>query len=207
MSNFNRVSWVYDLLVRIVFGKTLRDAQAHYLKRISNHSKILVIGGGTGIILEDLFKLCPDVHVDFIEASSSMIRIAKKKVKPNWSIQFIHQTDTSKLPAENYDYIIAGFFLDVFTEKQLNVVIQDLKNSLKSDGKLHVTDFHTDMYDWWWSRVLLKSMFIFFRLSVQLESKKLLSFTDFLNAGGFSEKAQGRHYHSLVWTSVWAINK
>ena len=207
MSNFNRVSWAYDFLVKLVFGKSLRDAQAHYLKRISNHSKILVIGGGTGIILEDLYNLCPNTHVDYVEASSSMIRLAKKKAKPNWSIEFIHQSDTSKLPNQHYDYIIAGFFLDVFPEKQLETVVKNLKSSLKPEGKLHVTDFHTDMYDWWWSRALLKGMFLFFRLSARLASKKLLPFSDFLNAQGLSEKAQGRHYHSLVWTSVWSINK
>ncbi|MEZ4686196.1 MAG: hypothetical protein R3B47_09055 [Bacteroidia bacterium] len=52
--SFNRLAPVYDFLASLVFGNRIRQAQRWLLDFIPEGSSILILGGGTGWILEEL---------------------------------------------------------------------------------------------------------------------------------------------------------
>ncbi len=57
MNGFNRIAGVYDFLAKLVFGKHIRRSQEHFLKMVIQQNKVLVLGGGSGWILESINAL------------------------------------------------------------------------------------------------------------------------------------------------------
>jgi spermidine synthase len=67
-ANFNNSAWFYDGLSRLVYGNALVEAQVYLLQFIRPNSKILIAGGGTGWILEELAKLHPEgLKIAYVE--------------------------------------------------------------------------------------------------------------------------------------------
>ena len=113
---FDRVAGFYDRMMRAVFGKSIVRAQTYFLPLIAPKAKkILIIGGGTGWIIQEVLKVNPTVQIYFIEISPKMIQQAQKKIstKNKTQVKFI-QGDENKIKAyAPYDVIISNFFLDL----------------------------------------------------------------------------------------------
>ncbi len=79
--SFDWIAPYYDWLTRLVFGRSIRRAQRHFLGQIPPGARVLVVGGGTGWLLVDLLKRPAVTHVTYLEASAVMLRLAQQKVQ------------------------------------------------------------------------------------------------------------------------------
>lgn len=172
-NDFDGIAKWYDGLAKLVFGSEILVAQCHFLEELPEQGSILIIGGGSGLILEELFRVRPRIKIDYVEASSKMLALAENRIPQSANIQFIHGTEAD-IPTNNYDGIITNFFLDVFKEDRLVEILQRLEIKLKKDGVWLCTDFQkTGKFI---QDLLLKIMHVFFRLVSNLESNTLLDF-------------------------------
>ncbi|MEP5106138.1 MAG: methyltransferase type 12, partial [Ekhidna sp.] len=64
VNDFDFVAPIYDRLSKLVFGKSLIKAQAYHLKVIGDKDRVLILGGGTGKLLEFIPK---SGELDFVE--------------------------------------------------------------------------------------------------------------------------------------------
>lgn len=167
-NNFDKVAKVYDALAALVFGDKLDKAQQTFVNKLKCNEKILIIGGGTGKILEWLPQDA-GLMVDYLELSSQMIEKARKRRSKALETNFIQ--DDIMMHEGKYDVIIANFFLDCFNEEQLVRVIEKIESLMKVKGKLIVADFSlsTGQRD----QLLNKLMHRFFKLVANLESDHL----------------------------------
>jgi len=79
LNNYNGIAKFYDMLSRIVFQKSIIKAQVYLIQFISEGDKIIIVGGGTGWILEEISRLeKKNISVVYVEKSSAMIDLAKK---------------------------------------------------------------------------------------------------------------------------------
>lgn len=170
MPGFNNIYWFYDPLAKLVFGNTLEKAKKALLVSIKEGSRILIIGGGTGKSLNYLDALGIRLHVDFVEVSEGMICKAKKRSVDTIHVDYYNAT-VEQFGGANYDFVITEFFLDLFDEKELKDILTKIKSVLKEDGQWIDVDFRkpTKIYH----KVLLKTMLIFFKWSVQMKVDKL----------------------------------
>ena len=113
LNGFNTIAKIYDTLAKIVFGRVIKKAQLHFLNEIPIEAKVLILGGGTGWILNSILKIRPAVEVWYIEASTKMISIAKKKVVGFNNIHFIHGTEQNIPVDQHYDVVITNFYFDL----------------------------------------------------------------------------------------------
>ncbi|MDO3626932.1 class I SAM-dependent methyltransferase [Mucilaginibacter sp. BT774] len=171
-ANYDNSAWFYDHLSRLVYGKALVRSQVYLLKHIPANSNILIAGGGTGWILEEIAKVRPSgLTITYAEVSPNMISLSKKRNTGSNKVIFINK------PVENldgdrlYDVLLTPFLFDNFTEETLQKVFAHSHNRLKSGGIWLNTDFRPT--DKWWHSFLLKSMIVFFRLICGIEAKKL----------------------------------
>lgn len=144
----------------MVFGKAIRHAQQAFLKQIKPNTSILILGGGTGYILGDIFNAQPNCSITYVDASLKMIEKAKAR---GWQqVTFIHGTHDD-IPKMRYDVIVTNFFLDMFTTNELNKLITLLNNYLNDSGIWLATDFTkpTRVYH----KFLLFMMYTFFRIT------------------------------------------
>jgi ubiquinone/menaquinone biosynthesis C-methylase UbiE len=207
LDTFNWLAGSYDSIVKIIFGNALDSAQAAYLKDIPPNSNVLILGGGTGWNLVELIRINPSARVWYIEASSSMIKSAKKKIKatyPQAQIYFIHGTENS-IPETAFDAVITNFFLDLFSPITLGKVIRKIKPFLSTNAVWLVSDFISQ--DKYWQKALLKLMYFFFQKTCGIESSQLPQWESELSNAGLKEMRSKMFFRSFIKSAVFELNK
>lgn len=203
-SGFDSVAYIYEALAYVVFGNSLRKAQRTFLHRLPVKGHILIIGGGAGWILKEVLERCPDLKVDYVEASEKMISLARYKVPDRNNVKFIHGTEES-IPMQQYDCIITNFFLDVFSEKNLSVVMRLLLEKLKTDGIWLCTDFRATNRAG--HKLLIWLMHRFFRLYASLESKVLLDFRPYFARVHMELQEETEYRNGLIFSAVYRTSE
>lgn len=168
---FDNVSWFYDFLSSLIFGHSLIKAQYAFLSVIRNHHRVLIIGGGTGKILNKIAQLAPNCHIDYVEASSKMLKKSKKRKHQH--VHYIHGDEYS-IPQNSYDIIITFFFLDLFPQQKFNEIFPILDSHLQTKGIWLFTDFYPNTHKI--KKKFIGLMYWFFRKTAQVQAKRLPDF-------------------------------
>ena len=203
-ANYDSIAQVYDLTSRLVFGKAIIRAQECMLGYIQPDSNILIVGGGTGWILESISDLYPQgLYIDYVEASAQMIDLSKKRNCKDNKVNFIH------LPIENfstdkqYDVIITPFIFDNFSADKIELVFTKLDDRLKSNGLWLYTDFvYERSQSKLWQKILLKVMYLFFRITSGIETQELISMESYF-APSYHKEFEASHYFKFIQSIVY----
>jgi len=203
--NFNWVAPVYDTLAFVVFGHKLQRAQVVFLDQIPVGASVLLVGGGTGWLLEQLLMRGTTKRIVYLETSSAMVaRASRRMIRKSLqgSVNFRVGDQTALLPNESFDVVITPFVLDLFTETTLkNQFIPPLLNVLKPAGLWLVTDFVQPPA--WWQKALLWVMIRFFRLTASIEASRLVNWQQCLLAMNLSLQERKRQVGGMVSAEVW----
>ena len=199
-NDFDRIAFAYDRLTKLVFGRSIIDSQKFFLNRIPERSTILILGGGTGWILTELFKIRNDVTVCYIEASEKMIMIAKEKSANDDRVQFIHGTEIDIPSDHKFDCVITNFYLDLFTNESLHVASSKIKKSLSPKAQWIATDF---LENQWWQKLMLQAMYFFFRLTCNIGSRKLPQWNKAIQVAGGLEVDSKKFYREFIQASIF----
>lgn len=186
LDRFNWLAKYYDQLATIVFGKTLHKGQVTYLCEIPKGATILILGGGTGKVMQELLRINSVYQIWYVEASSTMIELAKRNItnESPQQIYFIHGTEDSIPVGIKFNAVITHFFLDLFSEPSLKVLVEKIYPSLAPDGVWLACDFISNGK--WWQKSTLRVMYLFFKLTCGIESRKLPPWEYQLRLGGLS---------------------
>lgn len=106
--------------------------------------KILDLGCGTGLELEEYFLLNPNAQITGIDLSAAMLKVLEKKF-PNKNLKLINE-DYFKTEIENnyYDAAVSVESLHHFTEKQKLRLYKKILNALTADGYFILTDYFAE---------------------------------------------------------------
>lgn len=171
-SNYDNSAWFYDSLSRLVYGNALVNAQVYLLPYVPANSNVLIVGGGTGWILEELAGIHPTgLNITYVEISAKMMALSQKRGYGNNKVTFINQPAEEVDFLEEFDVIITPFLFDNFKEETLQQVFTHIHHQLKAGGIWLNTDFK--LTGKWWQNALLKSMFLFFRAICRIETSVL----------------------------------
>jgi len=195
VSNFDRVAFVYDKLAWFVFGEEITKAQRTYLQEISQQAKVLILGGGTGWIAKELLEVNSTCSIVYVEASAAMLNRTRDRMsdKDMTRIQLVH---SDKIPAdEAFDAVITNFFLDLFPTSKLEGIIKQIGSVLKPAGNWIITDFVDEGK--WWQRMLLRAMYLFFKLTTNIESSSLPPWPSMIEKDSASISATS-FYHGFI---------
>jgi len=171
-ANYNNSAWFYDQLSRLVYGRTLIKAQAYLLQYVPENAIILIVGGGTGEILEELAKKHPtELQITYVEIAKNMMIRSKKRNTGNNRVIFINDAVENVSLTGGFDVIVTPFLFDNFKEPAAKRIFKHVHQLLKPSGTWLYTDFQSTGK--WWQSVLLKSMQLFFKLICGVESSTL----------------------------------
>lgn len=171
-SNYDNAAAFYDALSRVVFGKAIVRAQTFLLSFIPVNSSVLVVGGGTGWILEEIARIHPSgLSITYIELSANMIARAKKRSCGNNHVELICGPVEGLSPIQRYDVVITPFLFDSFTEDTLAKVFPGIHSLLKTNGLWLFCDFKANGTRW--QRLLLKCMYLFFKMLCRIETTRM----------------------------------
>lgn len=197
---FDAVAGIYDTLSFLVFGNVLRKAQRSFLNELPQKGHILIIGGGTGWILKEVLSRCPELSIDYVEASGKMLSLSRNQISPEDNVTFIHGTELD-IPERCYDCIITNFFLDVFSSEQLMNTMKLLRGRLAVHGIWLCTDFRDTGKGR--HRFLIWLMHRFFHLFASLEAKRLLDFRPCFMHIGMELEQETELRNGLIFSAVY----
>lgn len=172
-SNYDNSARFYDQLSRMVFGKALISAQQYLLGSVPPNSSVLIVGGGTGWILNELSAIhYSGLDITYVEISSRMTAIAKERHTGINKVTFINDAiENTSIDAPAFDVIITPFLLDSFTEATLQKAFAHMHTQLKPKGLWLFADFQD--IGKLWQKLMLKTMYTFFKVLCGIETTKL----------------------------------
>lgn len=200
-AGFNKLAPFYNTLSRIVFLNSLEKSQKHFLSHISATDNVLILGGGSGNFLKALLQKHPGLHIDYIDISPVMLKLAQEKARNATSVNFLEGTELS-IPETTYSVVITNFYLDVFSEATLKQIILKIKKHIQPHTKWVVTDFVKCRF---WQRIILWLMYRFFRLFTGIEANTLPDWRKILNQTGFEEMDSAKFYGGFIKSSLFKI--
>ncbi|MDX1754503.1 MAG: class I SAM-dependent methyltransferase [Marinobacter sp.] len=135
---------VYDFLSNLYSGKSIHHCKTAMLdvETVRPGSRILFAGVGHGRDAIRAAELGAEVTV--VDLSETMLRKfaeAQQAEAPNLTIHRIHSDIMKVEDYEQYDMVVANFFLNVFDEAMMVRVLEHLIRLGKADAQVVVGDF------------------------------------------------------------------
>lgn len=208
-NNYDAAAWFYDGLAQVVFGKALIRAQRFLVRHISAETKVLVVGGGTGWILEEIAAVQPTcLKITYVEISVKMLRLSKQRNCGQNEVKFIHAAIEDYEINQPFDVILTPFLFDNFSEKRIRSVFQQLHQSLKPDGLWLLCDFQVEKnYAGIWQKIILQTMYWFFGWLCSVETKKLIGMDAFFKAENYTLLSKKTFYRGFIISQVYRNTK
>ena len=197
--DFDAIAPIYDFLARLVYGKSIRKAQVYYLDRIPDQARVLILGGGTGWLLEEISN--QSLHIDYVDLSKSMLKKTAKRHVSFAKLCFI-QGNEEALRGSRYDVVITPFVLDVCNENQLPKMVETIGRLVEPDGQWLCIDFnvHDQSFK---ARILSVTMCHFFRIVSGVKLKCLLPYFGAIEQAGFKETETNLFYDRFIKASLF----
>lgn len=206
-AGFDRLAAFYDPLARLVFGQALVRAQRAALAGLPTGApRVLIIGGGTGWILGEIWRQRPQAHVYYLEAAPYMLARAQAWQQRHWpqhhgQVAFRLGTEEALPSGETYDAILTFFFLDLFSAERLHTVVQRLAAVRRPGAPWLLADFRAGSA--WWHRTLLAVMYRFFRLTTGISGQQLPPIHAELALLGLRPQPQQLFFGGMMEAVVW----
>jgi ubiquinone/menaquinone biosynthesis C-methylase UbiE len=201
-ANYNNSAWFYDRLSKLIYGKALIRSQVYLLKLIPAKSRILIVGGGTGWILEEIAKIHPSgLVITYIEVAPRMIGLSRKRKAGNNQIVFINEPVENVSLRNDFDVVITPFLFDNFTEENFQKIFSHIHSALKPGGLWLNADFR--LTGKWWQKLMLRSMFLFFRTICVIEAKKLPGIQAAFDKYGYEAMENKSFFGDFILSSIF----
>jgi len=205
-ANYNNSAWFYDRLSRLVYGKALINAQVYLLQYIGAGSNLLIVGGGTGWILDEITRLHPSgLQITYVEISANMTDLSRKRNTGNNQVTFINLPIEDADIQTKFDVVFTPFLFDNFTDDTMHQVFNSIHQLLKTEGTWLNTDFQ--LTGKWWQNALLRSMFIFFRTICRIEASNLPDIEGLFQTNGYKTITQKTFFGDFVISTAYKKNE
>lgn len=137
--SYDPVANIYEKIAYIYSFGLIKKAKLSQLSEIRPKDKVLYVGVGSG---EDaVCAAMAGADITCLDISQKMIDRTKKRfAKHNLKAVFVCD-DVTKYSANNYDVVVANFFLNNFTQKTMQLMLSHLARLVKPGGKLLIADF------------------------------------------------------------------
>ena len=198
---FDRVVFIYDFLAKIVFGSAIGRAHTVFLRHFINKKQVLVLGGGSGKFLSNLYDVCPDAEVVFHEASPKMIVKARMNSPTRMNIRFDCNSNLDSLNGKKFDAVLSCFYWDLFEENNLRDRMRKLSDLVASDGRIILGDFEVTRH-YSLRSILVRIMYLFFALTCGLKTKRLSPYWKLFGSHGYHSIASKRYVSSMIRVDV-----
>jgi SAM-dependent methyltransferase len=216
-NNYDRIANYYDRIHHLFYGQSEINAQVELLGYIRPGDRLLILGGGTGWILEKIAAIFPaGLRITYIESSERMMELTKKR---NWGqneVGLIISTVEEWMgdggarvegkggDEAEYDCILTGFFFDNFKEVHAAEIVRRVTPFLKKGGYWLEADFYYPRgRGKLWQAVLLHAMYFSARLICGVEAKRLPDMERIFSEEGYRSLYTTFHYQRFIRSVVY----
>jgi SAM-dependent methyltransferase len=200
VNNYDPIARYYDLLSRLFFGRSEIRAQVELLGYVAPGSRMLIVGGGTGWILEEIADRCPaGLRVTYVESSGEMMRLAKRRRIGECVVSFVELPIEEFVTAERYDCILTGFLFDNFSAGLAVRVVRWLCPMLEVGGYWLFADFYYRRRESKiWQGLMLRVMYFSARLICKVDARELPDMDGLFEQAGFAPVRVSWYYRGFI---------
>jgi ubiquinone/menaquinone biosynthesis C-methylase UbiE len=205
INNYDKIADYYDRLSRLVFFKSQVNAQINQLKYIPQNSTVLIVGGGTGWILEELAKVHPaGLHIVYVEISAKMMALSKARNIGANTIEFVNMGIEDFSSSLSFDVISTPFLFDNFSERRAWMIFEKLDDLLKEKGHWLFVDFSLNGESGkWWKSVFLQVMYVFFKLIRIVEASELIDMEPYFKYANYRVIDNKLYYGGFIRALIY----
>jgi len=202
--NYNNIAPYYDRLSRVIFGKAIVNVQRYLVDFIKANSTILIVGGGTGWILEEITKKHPEgLHITYIEISEKMVELSRERDFGKNEVIFINKPIQEAVLSRQFNFVITPFFLDNFSDETTRNIFKKIHHVVTGDGLWLFADFRVTEKNQLWQMPLLKIMYIFFRTVCNIEAHRLPDTDTLFKQYSYKKIASKAFFHDFICADVF----
>jgi ubiquinone/menaquinone biosynthesis C-methylase UbiE len=208
--SFDLLAPHYRWMEFVLAGGKLQRCRTAFFDKIGPAQNVLILGEGNGRFLVELRPKLPSATFTILDASPKMLEQARKRVLRAGldpaGIRFLHQDilDWEPEPA-SADLIVTHFFLDCFSEAQLDTIISRVARAAAPQAVWLLADFAVPAsgFPRLRARAIHALMYAFFRLATRLPARALSSPAHFLERKGFVLQEQMTYEWGLLHSDFW----
>jgi ubiquinone/menaquinone biosynthesis C-methylase UbiE len=203
--NYNPVAGYYDFLSRLLFGQSEIRAQVQLLASIRPGDRVLIVGGGTGWVLEKIAAVhSSGLSITYVESSSRMMARSKRRDCRQNQVSFIQLPIEQFTTTEQYDCILTAFLFDNFSASQATAVFRVLDPLLKTGGHWLFADFYLHKgKPRFWQALLLQSMYIAARILCKVETQSLVDMEPIFADAHYRQLYTSYYYRQFIQSVVY----
>ncbi|WP_316839985.1 class I SAM-dependent methyltransferase [Pedobacter gandavensis] len=212
MNNYDHIARYYDRLSRLVFFKSQLNAQLDQLQYLPEKGRVLIVGGGTGWILEEIAKVRPDgLSLVYVEISTKMIELSKQRVIAGNTVEFVNLGIEDFSSDAPFDVVCTPFLFDNFAEQRAVMVFKHLDVMLRGGGLWFHTDFSlaegtgskNKVKGGWWKAAFLSVMYRFFKLVGNVEASSLINMMPYFITANYKLLEERYYYKKFIQSLVF----
>jgi ubiquinone/menaquinone biosynthesis C-methylase UbiE len=207
-ADFDRVARWYDALASLVFGSAQRDAQRAALAGLPPGAPhVLILGGGSGWVLEEVLRRRPAATILYLDASAVMLAQAEARLHRRWPAQrpqvvFRWGTETALAAGEKFDAVLTFFVLDCMTPAVFAAAVMRLAAALRPAAPWLIAEFAPPRR--WWQHGLLWTMYLFFRLTAGLAARQLPDYAAALARQGLWAQQANLYFGGAITGAIFS---
>ncbi len=205
INNYDKIANQYDVLSRLVFFKSQVSAQIAQLKHIQSGNSILIVGGGTGWILEEIAVIFPaGLKIVYVEISAKMMVLSCARDYKNNVVEFINLGIEDYHTDIKFDVILTPFLFDNFSKSRIDIVFNKLNRYLKDQGLWLMVDFYlSEKGEKLWKKLLIKSVYLFFEMLSIVEAKNLIEMNPYFMKQDYKRLEEKYYYGNLIKAVIY----
>lgn len=170
-----------------------------YLPEVKRARRALVLGDGDGRFLAALVRQGGEVSVDYVDLSARMLELARERAGSE-RVAYRHADALMlPLPRHEYDLIVSHFFFDCFEEREARLLVERVACAARTDARWLVSEFREPG----WARLLLRGLYLFFRVTTGLKTSRLIDHRPLLAAQGFRLIHEETSRFGLLVSELW----
>jgi SAM-dependent methyltransferase len=208
-ANFDLIARPYRWLEYLTLGKALERCRTHYLSRLRDCRRALVLGDGDGRFLAQLLAHNPRLEADAVDTSAAMLRLLRQHSEaatPDANARLrTHHSNAMTFPlAGPYDLVVTHFFLDCLTQAELNSLVARVASTLAPGALWLVSDFRIPAGPMRLpARALIRGLYFAFRVLTGLRTTALPDHATPLTRSGLRRIARQYSFAGLLTTELW----
>lgn len=204
-NNYDKIARYYDRIHHLFYGQSEVHAQVELLDYVRPGDRILILGGGTGWILEKIGAIFPSgLRITYVESSARMMELTKTRAWAQNEVELVTSTIEEWKGGMEYDCVLTGFFFDNFSDAHAAAIVRQVTAYLKNGGYWLESDFYyPKKRGKLWQAILLYSMYISARLICRVEAKRLPDMDRIFAETGYRALYTSFHYQRFIRSVVY----
>ena len=210
-NGYNQIAWLYDPVAKFFFMNRINKSQTALIPCLSDFTSCLILGGGSGYFLQKLLTHTKNGHITYVDLSDNMIDRTRRRIQKYLPEALVRITfvcaSIADIKNEPYDLIVCNYFLDVFSEDEVNDILDRFYTTLlASNGYIYITDFAIPESDWLLRKIsllILRMLYFIFRIMTFIRSNQLPDFNKLFQKNNFVSLHSRKFLGGMMVSSIY----